>query len=117
MESNHIKSVTVSLLAPEPENIRAIHQFIKAHLRTLEEINAIGITGTVEVKFKIEDDGSLTNFKVIKSLSPETDAEALRVIKLLPKRQPLPLQEGSTIINGRSATIPVNFPYKSPFED
>lgn len=37
------------------------------------------------VGFCIETDGSLTDIRVIKSLTPELDAEAVRVVKLMPK--------------------------------
>lgn len=70
---NNIKSVTVTLIPPKFDGIN-IHQTIKENIRTLEEINAVGVNGTVEVKFKVENDGSLTNFEIIKSLTPETDA-------------------------------------------
>jgi protein TonB len=36
--------------------------------------------GTVRVKFVIERDGSLSDIKVERSLSPETDAEAIRLM-------------------------------------
>jgi protein TonB len=43
------------------------------------------ITGKVFVGFVIERDGSLSNFKIVKSLSPECDKEVLRVIIIRPK--------------------------------
>lgn len=111
-----VKLVTVKLTPPKFDSI-TVHQIIKENIKTLEEINAVGVTGTVEVKFKVEDDGSHTKFEVIKSLTPETDAEALRVIQLLPKEEPLAQQEDCAIVTGRSSTIPINFPYISPFEN
>lgn len=43
-----------------------------------------GKKGKVRVKFTVNADGSLTDFKVTKSLSPEDDAEAIRLIQQTP---------------------------------
>ncbi|HET9486508.1 MAG TPA: TonB family protein [Chryseosolibacter sp.] len=47
-----------------------------------------GIGGTVHVEFVVSKDGSLSDFKVIKSVEPALDAEALRVIRDLPPWKP-----------------------------
>jgi periplasmic protein TonB len=43
------------------------------------------ITGRVLVKFIVEKDGSVSNTRILKSVSPSLDAEAVRVISSLPK--------------------------------
>ena len=40
------------------------------------------------VQFVVDKDGSVVEPKVVKSVSPELDQEALRVIKMMPKWQP-----------------------------
>jgi periplasmic protein TonB len=47
-----------------------------------------GIEGVVLVSFVINKDGSLSEITKIKSLSPETDAESLRVVGLSPNWKP-----------------------------
>ena len=47
-----------------------------------------GITGRLFVEFIIDTDGSVTNARVLRSVDPLLDAEALRVIKLSPKWTP-----------------------------
>jgi TonB family protein len=47
-----------------------------------------GITGKVYVQFVIGKDGAVTNVKVMRSVDPYLDAEALRVIKAMPKWSP-----------------------------
>ena len=42
----------------------------------------------VQAVFYVEKDGSITGLKVVKSLSPECDKEALRVLSMMPKWQP-----------------------------
>lgn len=110
---NKVVSFTV---VPPKVDLIGIHRIIKENIRTTDEINAVGVTGTVEIKFRIEEDGTLTDFEVIKSLTPETDAEALRVAKLLPKREPIVQQLNGPDVIKRSSTIPITFPYQSPFE-
>ncbi|MBQ2488327.1 MAG: TonB family protein [Bacteroidales bacterium] len=46
------------------------------------------VEGTVIIEFVVEKDGSLSNIKVIRSVEPCLDQEAVRVIKLMPKWKP-----------------------------
>ena len=46
------------------------------------------IEGRVVVGFVIDTDGSITEPKVVRSVHPLLDAEALRVVKLMPKWEP-----------------------------
>lgn len=65
-----------------------------------------GIQGRVTLSFVIEKDGSLTNIKVLNSVDPELDAEAIRVIRQSPKWNP-GLQHGIPV--RVVYTIPINF--------
>ena len=66
--------------------------------------NPTGETGFVVVQFVVNKNGSLSNFKVVKSMSPKHDQEALRVCKMLPN-----------FIPGRDANgNPVNVKYALP---
>lgn len=62
--------------------------------------------GRVVVTFVIEKDGSITDAKVLKKVSPELDAEALRVINAMPKWKP-GVQRGQNV--RVSYSIPVQF--------
>jgi len=44
--------------------------------------------GKVVAVFYVEKDGSVTGINVVQSLSPECDAEALRVLRMMPKWKP-----------------------------
>lgn len=44
--------------------------------------------GRVNVVFIVNEDGSLSDVKVIRSISPELDKEAIRVVKSMPKWNP-----------------------------
>ena len=47
-----------------------------------------GIQGRVALEFTVDTDGSITNVKVLKSVDPFLDKEAMRVIKSSPKWYP-----------------------------
>ncbi|MBT3303111.1 MAG: energy transducer TonB [Bacteroidetes bacterium] len=66
----------------------SIQSFISKNLiyPQLEKEN--GIQGLVVVNFIVEKDGSISNAKIIKSLTPGFDAEVLRLVKLMPAWKP-----------------------------
>ncbi|MDR0815406.1 MAG: energy transducer TonB [Bacteroidales bacterium] len=55
-----------------------------------------GIAGMVIVEFVIEKDGSVSNVRIIRSVYPDLDEEAIRVIKASPKWTP-GKQRGKTV--------------------
>ena len=64
------------------------------------------ITGKVYVSYIVEKDGSVTNVKVVRGVDKNLDAEAVRVIKSLPKYKP-GTQRGKPI--RVMFTVPINF--------
>ena len=62
------------------------------------------VEGKVIVKFYIERDGTCSQFKILRSLSPAFDTEALRVLKLMPK-----WNVDSTAKGGTWYVLPVSF--------
>ncbi|WP_400193530.1 energy transducer TonB [Hymenobacter sp. B81] len=65
-----------------------------------------GVEGTVEVSFVVEKTGATSNWAVAKPLSPECDAEALRLIKVGPRWQPA--QHRGGVVRQR-VTVPISF--------
>ena len=65
-----------------------------------------GQQGRVIATFVVEKDGSIGNVKVVKSVSEELDAEALRVIGAMPKWKP-GMQKGQAV--RVKYTIPISF--------
>ncbi|MDR0794553.1 MAG: M56 family metallopeptidase [Tannerella sp.] len=59
--------------------------FLSNNLNYPEKAKAAGISGTVVVQFVINRDGSISDVKVIRNADPELDAEAVRVVRLMPK--------------------------------
>ena len=84
-------------------------QFISDNLRWPEGCEDSCIQGRVVISFMIEKDGSITEPKVVRSLDPAFDKEALRVVEMMPKWNPYS-------INGERRrmkyTIPISFKMK-----
>ena len=69
-----------------PGGTEKMFEFIADNLRWPDDDACI--QGRVVVSFIVEKDGSLTDVKVIKSLDPAFDKEAVRVVKSMPKWKP-----------------------------
>ena len=62
--------------------------FLRYNISYPEEEKKKAIQGVVIVTFTVEKDGSLSNIKISKGVSPAIDEEALRVVKLMPRWYP-----------------------------
>ena len=71
-----------------PGGAPAMYGFLAKNLKYPDAAEKNKVEGRVYIKFVVTSDGSLTDFSVVKSVSPELDAEALRVVKLFPKFTP-----------------------------
>ncbi|MES2429130.1 MAG: energy transducer TonB [Bacteroidota bacterium] len=79
----------------------ALQDFLRNNLK------ANGETGRVIATFIIEKDGSVSNIEIVRSFSDKAKAEALRVIKLMPKWKP-GIDKGKVV--RVQYTIPISFP-------
>ena len=70
-----------------PGGTEKMFEFITDNLRWPGDDDSC-IQGRVVVSFIVEKDGSLTDVKVIKSVDPAFDKEAIRVVKSMPKWEP-----------------------------
>lgn len=66
-----------------PGGMDSLSAFLKENVHRPE--GSREADGTVLVEFVVEVDGSISEPKILKSLTPELDAEAIRVVKLMPK--------------------------------
>ncbi|BAU54616.1 TonB family protein [Mucilaginibacter gotjawali] len=82
VDPNHIFT-SVEKIPEFPGGIAKFLQFIKDHQKLKIGLNGKG--GRVIVLFVVEKDGSLSDIKIARGFSPEYDAEALRLLKLMPK--------------------------------
>ena len=63
----------------------ALLKYLGENLKLPEEDQERGMQGRMVVGFVVEKDGSLTNVKVLRAVDRALDAEALRVVKGMPK--------------------------------
>jgi TonB family protein len=78
-------------------------KFINSNLQYPAANREQGIQGRVWVNFIVTGDGTLRNIKIEKGLSPQLDAEALRIVSLFPQFTP-----------GKHAGLPVAVSYSQP---
>ena len=82
-----------------PGGQTALEAYLKKNMQYPDE----DVVGRVIVTFNVTADGSITNAKVTKSLTPACDKEALRLINNMPKWHP-----------GKQMGTPVNTKYTVP---
>jgi len=68
-----------------PGGEKALTKFLQKNIVYPKGAKEKGIEGEVVISFVVEQDGSLNNFKIQKSVHPLLDEEALRVVKIMPK--------------------------------
>ncbi len=74
---------------PQPHGgIQTLYKFIGDNIRYPEKAMEMEVEGKVYVQFVVAADGKVKDAKVVRSLDPECDREALRVIKMLPPWTP-----------------------------
>ena len=71
-----------------PGGLDSLRAFIQRNLRYPEEAKRNKIEGKVFISFIIEADGSVSNIKVLRDIGSGCGAEAVRVVKMMPKWKP-----------------------------
>lgn len=89
-----------------PGGVVALRNFLAQTVKYPQEAIKNGIQGKVYVNFVVEKDGSVGAVKIARGVSPELDAEALRVVKLLTNWKP-GRQKGEDV--RVSYTVPIKF--------
>ena len=92
-----------------PGGMEAMIQFISSNIKYPADAKKQKVDGRVLVKFVVEKDGSITEVKVIKPAFPSLDAEAIRVVKAMPKWKP-GYQNGQAV--RVQFAMPINFSLK-----
>ena len=71
-----------------PGGQQALMNYLAENVHYTDEMAEICAQGRVIVTFIVEIDGSITEAKVVKSVHPLLDEEALRVVRAMPKWTP-----------------------------
>lgn len=100
---------TAEVMPQFPGGTTALWTFLGQHLKYPAKAAENGVQGRVMVRFAVGADGCIRQCRVTRGVSPELDAEALRVCRLLPRFNP-------GLKNGRPVsvwmTLPVTFRLK-----
>ena len=97
IENNPNQIYNTVEVAPEyPGGISKFYQYITQNYQIPDELQKTGVNGTVHVSFVVEQDGSLTDIKVIRDLGHGTGTEAIRILKKSKKWTP-GIQNGKTV--------------------
>jgi TonB family protein len=89
-----------------PGGASALFEFLSKTVKYPAAAEKAGTQGRVIVTFVVEQDGSIAEPTVVKSVSPELDAEAVRVINTMPNWEP-GTQNGKAV--RVKYTVPINF--------
>jgi len=91
-----------------PGGEQALGEFFAQNVKIPAKAKAKKLTGSVLITATVGADGHLTDPKITQSLSPDCDAEALRVVSLLPAWRPA---------SRRGQPLPMLVQLPVPFED
>ncbi len=86
-------------------------RFLQENLVYPEKAKQAGIEGTVFVSFVVRSNGEITDVKILRGLSPETDQEVLRVLELMPRWEP------GRLHNDEPASVQFNMPVRFRLEE
>ncbi|MBR1644587.1 MAG: energy transducer TonB [Bacteroidales bacterium] len=89
-----------------PGGTEALYKFLRENIKYPPAARENGIEGKVFLKFVVEKDGSVSNVKVMRDIGSGCGAEAVRVVKSMPKWTP-GKQRGRAVRSEYS--LPVSF--------
>lgn len=96
--------------SPEfPGGVRECMKFIGQNINYPAEAQAKKIEGRVMTQMIIEKDGSISNVKIVRSVHPLLDQEALRVVESMPKWTPGKVKGQAVRVR---YTLPIKFSLK-----
>ena len=84
----------------------ALMKYLSENIKYPEAAEKAGEQGRVVVSFTVEKDGAVADVKVARSVTPTLDAEAVRVIKAMPKW--VPGKQDGQLVRVRY-NVPVSF--------
>ncbi len=102
VDNNIYNSAGIEVKPEFPGGITAFYKFIGANYKTPD---VAGLKGKLIIAFVVDNDGSLTDIKVLRDIGFGTGTEAVRVLKLSPKWIPA-VQNGKTV--KCAYTLPIN---------
>lgn len=109
-EDDNVVFTTVEIAPQYPGGEMAMYEYLAKNIRYPEECAERNIQGKVIVSFVVKADGSIGDAKVVKSVDPQLDGEAIRIVRTFPKFTPGKMQGKPVNV---WYTLPVNFKLQS----
>ena len=105
-KNSKIFGAAIEEMASFPGGPAACMKYIADNIRTPKECEESDAQGRVILGFTVNEDGSLSDIKVMRSITPYLDKEAIRIVKSMPKWNPAK-QNGKPVKT--KYTLPVTF--------
>ncbi|QKJ29052.1 energy transducer TonB [Mucilaginibacter mali] len=105
-DSSEVFSKEIDVSAEFPGGLNAFGMFLARNIRYPADARFKHIQGKVYLTYVVEKDGRLSDIKVIKGVSKDLDAEAVRVMKLSPKWVP---GQKAGVVARQQYTVPISF--------
>ena len=96
----------VEQMASFPGGNMALREFLSKNLKYPEKAAEEGVQGRVICQFELDEKGYISNIKVAKPIHPLLDAEAVRIISIMPRW--IPAKQNGEPVKTRY-TIPITF--------
>ena len=96
----------VEVMPKFPGGDAELLKFIAKNVKYPQESQEKGEQGRVICSFVVTKDGTLTNYKVLRGISPALDQEAVRVLQMMPRWTP-GTQKGEPV--AVKYTVPITF--------
>jgi Ca-activated chloride channel family protein len=109
-KKDYSKTFTTATVQKAPVFIggeTAMEDFIKKNIVYPEDAKNAGKSGVVYISFIVEKDGSISEIKLLRSLFPSLDNEALRIVRLMNKKWKAGEEDGKKV--KVRTTIPIHF--------
>jgi TonB family protein len=97
---------TVDQMPVYPDGSLALQKYIAETVKYPKDAMKKGISGRVFVTFIVSKEGDVVQARVVRGVDPSLDAEALRVMSLIPKWAP-GYEKGEAV--NVAYTVPINF--------
>lgn len=89
VDGSEVASDAIVNRFPEyPDGLKKMMRYLTKNMKYPEDAKRKGIQGTVYVSFEVDKEGDTKNFNVMRSVSPDLDAEAVRVLRSMPRWTP-----------------------------
>ena len=87
-KKNNMVFDIVEVMPQYPGGQIAMLKYFMENIKYPKQIMEEGIQGRVTVSFIVEKDGRVSNVRLLRSVQPSLDKEAIRVVKSMPKWTP-----------------------------